>query len=160
MDHARSTTTEHQKGKHLSCAERILIQLRLKTTGPLTKSPKKSAASLPAVLNEYSCPFPHAAFEKSLFLQSGDVAVNSADADLIRCQIFGDLPRAYLLVCMLGKIFQKPLALPCQIFCHPLHLQFAICSQIIILHEISFINMRISRKLSAAIFLTANPAGI
>ena len=30
MDHARSTTTEHQKGKHLSCAERILIQLRLK----------------------------------------------------------------------------------------------------------------------------------
>ena len=90
-----------------------------KTTGPLTKSPKKSAASLPALLNEYSCSFPHAAFEKSFFFQSGDVAVNSADADLIRCQIFGNLPRAYLLVCMLGKIFQKPLALPRQIFAIP-----------------------------------------
>ena len=30
MDHVYSTTTEHQKGKHLSYDERILIQVRLK----------------------------------------------------------------------------------------------------------------------------------
>ena len=30
MDHVHSTTTEHQKGKHLSYDERFLIQIRLK----------------------------------------------------------------------------------------------------------------------------------
>ena len=33
MDHVYSTTTEHQKGKHLSYDERILIQVRLKEAG-------------------------------------------------------------------------------------------------------------------------------
>ena len=41
MDHARSTTTEHQKGKHLSCAERILIQLRLKDNRSANKIAKE-----------------------------------------------------------------------------------------------------------------------
>lgn len=30
MDHLRSTTTEHKKGKHLSYEERVVIQTRLK----------------------------------------------------------------------------------------------------------------------------------
>ena len=37
MDHVYSTTTKHEKGKHLSYDERVLIQIRL------TKPPKKSA---------------------------------------------------------------------------------------------------------------------
>ena len=46
MNHVHSTTTEHQKGKHLSYDERILIQVHLKDGWPLTKSPKKSATLL------------------------------------------------------------------------------------------------------------------
>jgi len=30
MDHVYSTTTKHEKGKHLSYGERVLIQIRLK----------------------------------------------------------------------------------------------------------------------------------
>ena len=30
MDHVYSTTTKHEKGKHLSYDERVLIQIRLK----------------------------------------------------------------------------------------------------------------------------------
>ena len=30
MDHSHSTTTSHKKGKHLTYAERVLIQIRLK----------------------------------------------------------------------------------------------------------------------------------
>ena len=37
------TTTRHEKGKHLSYDERVLIQIRLKDGGQLTKSLKKSA---------------------------------------------------------------------------------------------------------------------
>ena len=41
MDHARSTTTEHQKGKHLSYDERILIQPRLKDNWSANKIAKE-----------------------------------------------------------------------------------------------------------------------
>jgi len=43
MDHVYFTTTKHEKGKHLSYDERVLIQIRLKDGGQLTKSLKKSA---------------------------------------------------------------------------------------------------------------------
>ena len=41
MDHVHSTTTEHQKGKHLSYEERILIQLRLKDNWSADKIAKE-----------------------------------------------------------------------------------------------------------------------
>ena len=41
MDHIHSTTTEHQKGKHLSYDERILIQLRLKDNWSANKIAKE-----------------------------------------------------------------------------------------------------------------------
>ena len=41
MDHVYFTTTKHEKGKHLSYDERVLIQIRLKDGGQLTKSLKK-----------------------------------------------------------------------------------------------------------------------
>ena len=41
MNHVHSTTTEHQKGKHLSYEERILIQLRLKDNWSANKITKE-----------------------------------------------------------------------------------------------------------------------
>ena len=52
MDHARSTTTEHQKGKHLSCAERILIQLRLKDNRSANKIAKEIGCAPNTVRNK------------------------------------------------------------------------------------------------------------
>ena len=49
MDHIHSTTTEHQKGKHLSYDERILIQLRLKDNWSANKIAKEIGC---AVRNE------------------------------------------------------------------------------------------------------------
>ena len=43
MDHVYSTTTKHEKGKHLSYDERVLIQIRLKDGWSANKIAKKLA---------------------------------------------------------------------------------------------------------------------
>ena len=52
MDYAHSTTTEHQKGKHLSYEERILIQLRLKDNWSANKIAKEIGCAPNTVRNE------------------------------------------------------------------------------------------------------------
>lgn len=52
MDHIHSTTTEHQKGKHLSYDERILIQLRLKDNWSADKIAKEIGCAPNTVRNE------------------------------------------------------------------------------------------------------------
>ena len=52
MDHVHSTTTEHQKGKHLSYEERILIQLRLKDNWSANKIAKEIGCAPNTVRNE------------------------------------------------------------------------------------------------------------
>ena len=52
MNHVHSTTTEPQKGKHLSYDERILIQVHLKDGWPLTKIAKEIGYALNTVRNE------------------------------------------------------------------------------------------------------------
>lgn len=52
MDHVYSTTTEHQKGKHLSYDERILIQVRLKDGWSANKIAKEIGCAPNTVRNE------------------------------------------------------------------------------------------------------------
>lgn len=52
MDHVHSTTTEHQKGKHLSYDERILIQVRLKDGWSANKIAKEIGCAPNTVRNE------------------------------------------------------------------------------------------------------------
>ena len=52
MDHVHSTTTEHQKGKHLSYDERFLIQIRLKDGWSANKIAKEIGCAPNTVRNE------------------------------------------------------------------------------------------------------------
>ena len=52
MDHVYSTTTEHQKGKHLLYDERILIQVRLKDGWSANKIAKEIGCAPNTVRNE------------------------------------------------------------------------------------------------------------
>ena len=52
MDHVHSTTTEHQKGKHLSYDERILSQIRLKNNWSADKIAKEIGCAPNTVRNE------------------------------------------------------------------------------------------------------------
>lgn len=52
MDHVHSTTTEHKKGKHLSCDEKILIQLRLKDNWSANKIAKEIGCAPNTIRNE------------------------------------------------------------------------------------------------------------
>ena len=52
MDHVYSTTTKHEKGKHLSCDERVLIQIRLKDGWSANKIAKEIGCAPNTVRNE------------------------------------------------------------------------------------------------------------
>ena len=53
------------------------------------------------LIKDFPRSFPNAAFEKPFLLQSGEIAINGADADVVCRQCVGDLPRGHLFVCML-----------------------------------------------------------
>ena len=50
MDHVYSTTTKHEKGKHLSYDERVLIQIRLKDGWSANKLKKSAVLQTPFVM--------------------------------------------------------------------------------------------------------------
>jgi len=52
MDHVYSTTTKHEKGKHLSYDERALIQIRLKDGWSANKIAKEIGCAPNTVRNE------------------------------------------------------------------------------------------------------------
>ena len=52
MDHVYSTTTKHEKGKHLSYDERVLIQIRLKDGWSANKIAKEIGCAPNTVRNE------------------------------------------------------------------------------------------------------------
>ena len=52
MDHVYSTTTKHEKGKHLSYDERVLIQIRLKDGWSANKIAKEIGCDPNTVRNE------------------------------------------------------------------------------------------------------------
>ena len=52
MDHVYSTTTKHEKGKHLSYDERFLIQIRLKDGWSANKIAKEIGCAPNTVRNE------------------------------------------------------------------------------------------------------------
>ena len=52
MDHVCFTTTRHEKGKHLSYDERVLIQIRLKDGWSANKIAKEIGCAPNTVRNE------------------------------------------------------------------------------------------------------------
>ena len=52
MDHVYFTTTKHEKGKHLSYDERVLIQIRLKDRWSANKIAKEIGCAPNTVRNE------------------------------------------------------------------------------------------------------------
>ena len=52
MDYVYSTTTKHEKGKHLSYDERVLIQIRLKDGWSANKIAKEIGCAPNTVRNE------------------------------------------------------------------------------------------------------------
>ena len=52
MDYVYSTTTKHEKGKHLSYDERVLIQIRLKDGWSANKIAKEIGCASNTVRNE------------------------------------------------------------------------------------------------------------
>ena len=72
MDHSHSTTTSHKKGKHLTYAERVLIQIRLKDNYSIRAIAREIGCSPSTVSNEIA--------RGSVFLYNGHVTRYKASA--------------------------------------------------------------------------------